>query len=77
MAKSKCKRASFPKSLYKPLIRDSEEVSIQIFSLDESHWDYSLANPSLWDKQVKEDVYNVYVLRHCYLCNEEIWPLYP
>ena len=31
----------FPESLYGPLIRDSEEASVQIFRLDESHWDYS------------------------------------
>ena len=33
-------RARLPDSLYEPLIRNSEEASVQIFSLDESHWDY-------------------------------------
>ena len=31
----------FPESLYEHLICDSEEVSVQIFSLDKSHWDYT------------------------------------
>ena len=34
--------ARFPESLYEPRIWDSEEASVQIFSLD-SYWDYSRA----------------------------------
>ena len=36
--------ARFPESLYEPLNGDSEEASVQIFSLDESHWDYPPCN---------------------------------
>ena len=32
--------ARFPESLYDPLIWDSEEASVPIFSLDGSRWDY-------------------------------------
>ena len=31
--------AKFPESLHEPLIRDLEEASLQIFSLDESQGD--------------------------------------
>ena len=30
-------KARFPKSHYEPMLRDSEEASVQIFSLHESH----------------------------------------
>ena len=33
-------KAKFLKALYERLIWDSDEASLQIFSLDESHWDY-------------------------------------
>ena len=39
--------AQFPESLYEPLIWDSEEALVQIFSLDESHWDYCNLFPAL------------------------------
>ena len=33
-------KEKFPESPYDSLIWDLEEASVQIFSLDESHWDY-------------------------------------
>ena len=44
MAQFKCKASSnlearFPESLYDPVVLDSEDAPLQIFSLDEFRWD--------------------------------------
>ena len=44
MAQFKCKASSnlearFPESFYDPVLLDSEDASLQIFSLDEFRWD--------------------------------------